>query len=215
MQNTEGVVRSERTSDQTRQRILEAAFMQMYRNGFQGMRLDEVIAATELTKGALYHHFPSKRALGYAVVDELIIPTVEAVWLRPLKNSAEPLQGLINVIEQMPDNEHKPPEMIRYGCPLNNLAQEMSPLDEGFRQRLDYAFRIWQDVIQETLERAQQKEQIRADVNCDEAAMFIMAAMEGCIGLAKNAQSLERLQVCNRGLIQFIRSLQPQIIIEE
>ena len=203
-------MRSERTSDQTRQRILEAAFMQMYRNGFQGMRLDEVIAATELTKGALYHHFPSKRALGYAVVDELIIPTVEAVWLRPLKNSAEPLQGLINVIEQMPDNGHKPPEMIRYGCPLNNLAQEMSPLDEGFRQRLDYAFRIWQDVIQESLERAQQKEHIRADVNCDEAAMFIMAAMEGCIGLAKNAQSLQRLQVCNRGLIQFIRSLQPK-----
>ena len=210
MQNTEAALRSERTPDQTRQHILEAAFMQMYRKGFQGMRLDEVIAATELTKGALYHHFPSKRALGYAVVDELIIPTVEAVWLRPLKNSAEPLQGLINVIEQMPDNEHKPPEMIRYGCPLNNLAQEMSPLDEGFRQRLDYAFRVWQDVIQETLERAQQKEHIRADVNCDEAAMFIMAALEGCIGLAKNAQSMERLHVCNRGLIQFIRSLQSR-----
>jgi AcrR family transcriptional regulator len=184
--------------------------MEMYRNGFQGMRLDEVIAATELTKGALYHHFPNKRALGYAVVDEVIIPTVEAVWLQPLKNSAEPLQGLIDVIEQMPDNEHKPPEMIRYGCPLNNLAQEMSPLDEGFRQRLDYAFRVWQDVIQETLERAQQKKHIRAGVDCDEVATFIMAAMEGCIGLAKNAQSMERLHVCNRGLIQFIRSLQPQ-----
>ena len=210
MENSEVVARAERNPDQTRQRILEAAFMEMYHNGFQGMRLDEVIAATKLNKGALYHHFPNKRALGYAVVDEVIIPTVEAVWLQPLKNSAEPLQGLIDVIEQMPDNEHKPPEMIRYGCPLNNLAQEMSPLDEGFRQRLDYAFRVWQDVIQETLERAQQKKHIRAGVDCDEVATFIMAAMEGCIGLAKNAQSMERLHVCNRGLIQFIRSLQPQ-----
>ena len=210
MGNSEGVTRIQRQPDETRQRILEAAFKAMYRNGFQGMRLDEVIAATELTKGALYHHFPNKRALGYAVVDELIIPTVEAVWLQPLKNSGDPLQGLITVIEQMPDNEHKPADMIRYGCPLNNLAQEMSPLDEGFRQRLDYAFRVWHDVIQETLERAQQKGHIREDVDCDEAATFIMAAMEGCIGLAKNAQSMERLHVCNRGLIQFIRSLQPQ-----
>jgi len=210
MANIEGVARIERNPDQTRQRILRSAFMEMYRNGFQGMRLDEVIAATELTKGALYHHFPNKRALGYAVVDEVIIPTVEAVWLQPLKNSAEPLQGLISVIEQMPDNEHKPPEMIRNGCPLNNLAQEMSPLDEGFRQRLDYAFRVWHDVIQETLERAQQKGHIRANVNCDETATFIMAALEGCIGLAKNAQSMERLRVCNRGLIQYIQSLQPQ-----
>jgi len=210
MENSEAVARSGRNPDRTRQRILQAAFMEMYRSGFQGMRLDEVIAATQLTKGALYHHFPNKRALGYAVVDEMIIPTVEAVWLQPLKTAADPLQGLINVIEQMPDNEHKPPEMNRYGCPLNNLAQEMSPLDEGFRQRLDYAFRVWQDVIQETLERAQQKGHIRDDVNCDEAAMFIMAALEGCIGLAKNAQSMERLHVCNRGLIQFIRSLQPR-----
>jgi len=210
MENSEAVARSGRNPDRTRQRILQAAFMEMYRSGFQGMRLDDVIAATQLTKGALYHHFPNKRALGYAVVDEMIIPTVEAVWLQPLKTAADPLQGLINVIEQMPDNEHKPPEMNRYGCPLNNLAQEMSPLDEGFRQRLDYAFRVWQDVIQETLERAQQKGHIRDDVNCDEAAMFIMAALEGCIGLAKNAQSMERLHVCNRGLIQFIRSLQPR-----
>ena len=210
MENIEAVAPGGRNPDQTRQRILTAAFMEMYRNGFQGMRLDEVIAATRLTKGALYHHFPNKRALGYAVVDELIIPTVEAVWLQPLKNSADPLPGLINVIEQMPENEHKPPEMIRYGCPLNNLAQEMSPLDEGFRQRLDYAFRGWHDVIQETLERAQQKGHIRGDVNCDETATFIMAALEGCIGIAKNAQSMERLHVCNRGLIQFIRSLQSQ-----
>ena len=89
-------------------------------------------------------------------------------------------------------------------------AEEMSPLDEGFRQRLDYAFRVWQDVIEETLERAQQKGHIRGDVNCDETATFIIAALEGCIGIAKNAQSMERLHVCNRGLIQFIRSLQPQ-----
>jgi TetR/AcrR family transcriptional repressor of nem operon len=209
MEHTQGAARIERNPDQTRQRILQAAFAEMYHNGFQGMRLDEVIAATELTKGALYHHFPNKRALGYAVVDELIIPTVEAVWLQPLENSADPLEGLIRVIEQMPENKHKPPDMIRYGCPLNNLAQEMSPLDEGFRQRLDYAFRVWHDVIEETLERARQKGQLGDGIDCDETATFIMAALEGCIGIAKNAQSKERLHSCNRGLIQFIRSLQP------
>jgi len=206
MESAENVTRIERNPDQTRSRILEAAFMEMYRNGFQGMRLDEVLKATDLTKGALYHHFPSKKALGYAVVDEVIIPTMEAVWLQPLKSASDPLAGLMAVIKQMPDS--KPfPEMIEYGCPLNNLAQEMSPLDEGFRQRLDYAFCVWHDVTQEALERAQLQGTIRDDVNCDETATFIMAALEGCIGIAKNAQSVERLHVCNRGLIQFIESL--------
>ncbi|MGD8672019.1 MAG: TetR family transcriptional regulator C-terminal domain-containing protein, partial [Thiogranum sp.] len=202
----DNVTRIERNPDLTRQRILDAAFMEIYRNGFQGMRLDDVLVVTGLTKGALYHHFPNKRALGYAVVDEVILPTIEAMWLQPVKNAADPLQGLITVIEQLPDN--KPPEVIQYGCPVNNLAQEMSPLDEGFRQRLDYIFRLWHDVTEQALERARQQGRIRDDVNCDETATFILAAVEGCIGIAKNAQSKERLRSCNRGLVGYLRSLQ-------
>lgn len=205
MQHAENTARTPRNPDQTRQRILEAAFMEIYRNGFQGMRLDEVLAATSLTKGALYHHFPNKQALGYAVVDEVILPTVQAMWIQPLRGADDPLQAVIDVIEQMPDN--KPPEMIQYGCPLNNLAQEMSPLDEGFRQRIDHVFGEWHGATRMALEKAQQQGQIREDCDCEEIATFVMAALEGCIGLAKSAQSKDRLKVCNRGLIQFVLSL--------
>jgi len=86
----------------------------------------------------------------------------------------------------------------------------MSPLDEGFRQRLDKVFRAWHGAIREALEKAQQQGLIRADCHCDEIAMFVMAALEGCIGLAKSAQSKERLITCNRGLIQFLMSLKVQ-----
>ncbi len=206
MNSKDNISRIERNPDMTRQRILEAAFLEVYRNGFQGMRLDEVLTATGLTKGALYHHFPNKRALGYAVVDEIILPTVEGMWLQPLKNAVDPLQGLKTVIEQLP--EMKPPEMLRYGCPLNNLAQEMSPLDEGFRQRIDYIFRVWHDVIEQALERARQQGRIREDIDCNQTATFILAAVEGCIGIAKNAQSNTRLIACNRGLIDYLHSLE-------
>ena len=205
MENSENIARIERNPDATRKRILEAAFMEMYRKGFQGMRLDDVLKVTDLTKGALYHHFPNKRALGYAVVDEVILPIMDQMWLEPLKKANDPMQGLMDVIESLP--EVKPPEMIEYGCPLNNLAQEMSPLDEGFRQRLDYVFRLWHDVTEEALERAKHQGLIREEVDCDETATFIMAALEGCIGIAKNAQSIERLCACTRGLTGYIQSL--------
>lgn len=205
MENRGNIARIERNPEATRKRILEAAFMEIYRKGFQGMRLDDVLNKTELTKGALYHHFPNKRALGYAVVDEVILPIMDEMWLEPLKKASDPMQGLIDVVEQLP--EMKPPEVIEYGCPLNNLAQEMSPLDEGFRQRLDYVFRLWHDVTQEALERAMHQGKIRESVNCDETATFIMAALEGCIGIAKNAQSIERLRACNRGLVDYLQSL--------
>ena len=205
MENSDNVARIERNPEATRKRILEAAFMEIYRKGFQGMRLDDVLSTTELTKGALYHHFPNKRALGYAVVDEVILPIMDGMWLEPLKKAQDPMQGLIDVVEQLP--EMKPPEIIEYGCPLNNLAQEMSPLDEGFRQRLDYVFRLWHDVTEEALERAKHQGKIRESIDCDETATFIMAALEGCIGIAKNAQSIERLRACNRGLVDYLHSL--------
>lgn len=206
MESAQGTVRSERNPDQTRRRILEAAFIEMYRNGFQGMRLDEVTAASELTKGALYHHFPNKQALGYAVVEEVIRPMMESIWVQPLQQATDPLQGLLDVIEHMP--EAKPSEMmLQYGCPLNNLAQEMSPLDEGFRRRLDQVFNIWHQVISDALLAARNKGIIRADIDCEDTATFVMAALEGCIGIAKNAQSVDRLMACNRGLMQYLLSL--------
>jgi AcrR family transcriptional regulator len=170
------------------------------------MRLDEVTAASELTKGALYHHFPNKQALGYAVVVEVIRPMMESIWVQPLQQASDPLQGLLDVIEHMP--EAKPSEMmLQYGCPLNNLAQEMSPLDEGFRRRLDQVFNIWHQVISDALQAARDKGIIRAGIDCDETATFVMAALEGCIGIAKNAQSVDRLMACNRGLMQYLVSL--------
>ena len=59
-----------RNPDVTREKLLQAAFQEIYRSGFQAASLDNIIASAGVTKGALYHHFPSKKALGYAVVDE-------------------------------------------------------------------------------------------------------------------------------------------------
>ena len=54
----------------TRGRILQAAFVEFYVNGFQGGGINNIIEKAASTKGALFHHFPDKQALGYAVVDE-------------------------------------------------------------------------------------------------------------------------------------------------
>jgi len=43
----------------------------MYLSGFRSADLNAILAAAGVTKGALYHHFDSKEALGYAVVAEV------------------------------------------------------------------------------------------------------------------------------------------------
>lgn len=202
---TENIQRSERKPDRTRRQILEAAFQEIYRHGYQGMRLDVVIAAAGLTKGALYHHFPNKQALGYAVVDEIIRGFVRQFWLEPLAESTDPLGTVIGFVHNL--GSVLGGQIVTLGCPMNNLAQEMSPLDEGFRMRLDTVYQEWRGGIQSALERAQQAGTLRADVDCSHAATFVLAALSGCIGVAKNAQSREQLDICGAGLADYLRSL--------
>ncbi len=205
MSSSDPTARAERNSDRTRRSILDAAFQAIYRNGFQGMRLDDVVATTGLTKGALYHHFPNKQALGYAVVDEIIRDIIHQAWLKPLASDANPLAVIIHFIGHM--ETLMGPDIVTLGCPMNNLAQEMSPLDEGFRIRLDKLYQEWRGSIQTALERTQQAGKIRADVDCNKIATFVLAALSGCVGAAKNAQSSDQLQICGAGLIDYLESL--------
>jgi AcrR family transcriptional regulator len=61
-----------RNPERTRQRLLQAAFREIYRYGFQSAGIDTILAATNVTKGALYYHFDSKETLGYAIIEEIV-----------------------------------------------------------------------------------------------------------------------------------------------
>src|SRR4026207_753852 len=58
-----------RNSQQTRQRILDAAYALFRRKGYTRVSMDEIAAATAVTKRTLYYHFESKDALLAAVLE--------------------------------------------------------------------------------------------------------------------------------------------------
>jgi AcrR family transcriptional regulator len=58
-----------RSGEQTRRRILDAAYRLFRRKGFTRVSMDDIAAATAVTKRTLYHHFTSKDALLGAVLD--------------------------------------------------------------------------------------------------------------------------------------------------
>jgi TetR/AcrR family transcriptional repressor of nem operon len=84
----------------------------------------------------LYYQFDNKEALGYAVVDEIVASLTREEWVRPLQNAKNPLDTLIRIVQ----STSLKPEDLQRGCPLNNLSQEMSPLDARFRERTAFEF---------------------------------------------------------------------------
>ena len=194
-------------SEETRKQLLEAAFDEIHRVGFQAASLHRILRRAGLTKGALYHHFPSKLALGYAVVDELLTPYLERRWLEPLRSAEDPVAQMRELLVDSAQNMKH--EDVALGCPLNNLAQEMAPVDEGFRTRIQALFDAWRRGINSALESGQGTGQVRDDIDPAQAAGVILACIEGCIGLAKTAQSKELLMECGAGLLAYLESLRP------
>ena len=129
-----GMARPRKKSLSTRRLLIEVAYRAIHRDGFQATGLTAILAETGLTKGALYHHFSSKMELGYAVVEGPLRDYVNDWWLDPLEGKDDPLQALASVIGSRLKKDV--PELLVLGCPLNNLAQEMAPVDEGFRIRI-------------------------------------------------------------------------------
>jgi TetR/AcrR family transcriptional regulator, transcriptional repressor for nem operon len=192
-----------RDPERTRERLLQAAFREVLRSGFQGAGIDTILAATNVTKGALYHHFDSKEALGYAIVDEIVAKLVRDGWLHPLLSDGQPIDILIGIVRRIPDR----PQDVRVGCPLLNLAQEMSPLDEQFRKRLERLFLAWQEGVAALLRKGQAQGKVRRDLNPDEAASFLVAMVEGYVSLAKNAQDAKVWEVGKRNIAGWLKSL--------
>jgi len=192
-----------RDPEGTRERLLQAGFQEVYRSGFQGAGVDSILAATNITKGALYYHFGSKDALGYAIVEEIIAKLVRDRWLRPMLGNGEPIDILIGIVRRTPVR----PEEVRSGCPLLNLAQEMSPLDEQFRKRLERIFQAWREGVATLLRKGQSQGTVRRDLNPDEIASFLIAMVEGYVSLAKNAQDAKVWEVGIRNIVGWLRSL--------
>ncbi len=190
----------------TRGQILQAAYREIHVNGFQAASLNTILAHTGVTKGALYHHFPNKTELGYAVIDEVIAKRIQASFITPLQNAENPIDVLIDLIKHSGDAFTL--RDIQLGCPLGNLAQEMAPIDEGFRLRLNRIYELWHEAIFESVTRAQQAGLIMQQVEPRQLSLMVVATLEGCLSAGMISQDMDQILACGAGLIQYLTLLQ-------
>lgn len=193
-----------RQPDLTRQTLLAAAFEEIHRSGFRAASLDAILETTGVTKGALYHHFGSKAELGYAVVEEVIKPFVEAGW-KPLLQAEDCVSVALSLCKQLAQQRSE--RAIECGCPFNNLINEMSPVDEGFRVRLQQILDDWRAGLIQALKAGQLRDVVRKNVEPAAAAAFIIGSIEGCVGMAKAKQSREFMDAGMRGLMDYLEQL--------
>jgi TetR/AcrR family transcriptional repressor of nem operon len=190
----------------TRRKILQSAFAEFYANGFQGGSLNHIVAVAGTTKGALFHHFDSKQQLGYAVMDDVIGPLLRARWLEPLDDSTDPIGDIQRAFRRYVEADIAVGHWLQ-GCPLNNMAQEMSPLDEGFHQRINRLYDTWRAQYATALERGMQAGTVRPNISPRNVAALIVAAQMGIWGSGKSSRSTEVMRQATDGVCDYLESL--------
>jgi TetR/AcrR family transcriptional regulator, transcriptional repressor for nem operon len=105
-----------------REKILDAAFKLVRTRGFAATTVDDLCAAAGVTKGAFFHHFDSKEAMGVAVAEHWSNVTSALFAGAPYHGLADPLERVLAYIRFRRDILQG--ELAEFTCLVGTMAQE-------------------------------------------------------------------------------------------
>ena len=167
----------------TRELILDAASRLIHVRGFNNTSVDDILRESGVGKGNFYYYFKSKDELGFAILERSVERIREDVVDRYFTPATDPWDQLQSFLD-FPVERARERGCIG-GCPLGNLALELSDIHEEFRQRLNRAFDELRSRIELSLEQARAQGTLRGDADTPRLAHFIIAGIQGAFLLGK------------------------------
>ncbi len=176
-----------------RGRVLDAAAELFQARGYHGATMHEVAAAAGVTGAAMHHHFPSKKALGVAVIRERVAAAVRETWMEPVTSAPTASEGVAAVFADIA-SDLEAAGAVR-GCPLNNLALELSFGDREFSAEIAAVFAEWRGALADKV-RADQAAGRAKGRDPEAFATLVVAAYSGAMAQAKAEQAAGPMRVC-------------------
>ena len=184
-----------------RNAILDAAARVINERGFSHTSVEDLIQATGLSgKSHFYHYFPSKEALGMAVIDRQFERFTERGLVILREPMIEPIDRLSLFIDTLVAVQRD--RDGGSGSPFGNLAGELADAHEGFRRRLDDVFDRWTEQLDALLRDV--GPQLRDGVDTVRLARFIIASLEGGMLMTRVARDVAVMEGIGEDLKRFI-----------
>ncbi len=183
----------------SRSKLIDATFEEVYKNGYSGTSLGDILEKSGVKKGSLYHHFSSKKDLVLAMIREKFLKRVEENWKELSQSSENIIDTLLLILKNKDKN-------FQNGCPLGNVLQECSSLDEDFVKLMDEILNSWGKLFEDALKKAISKNEIQT-VDTKAMSLFLIAVYEGAILMSKRSKSSKEYNECINQLDFFLNSL--------
>jgi TetR/AcrR family transcriptional regulator, transcriptional repressor for nem operon len=180
----------------TRERILEAALDLVFERGLSATTVDAVLATAGVSKGAFFHHFPTKEAMGRALLEhyrEIDSEVLEAHMSRAESTTDDPGGQLIAFIKSFEDAIDQG-LITQPGCLFASYVYEQMPGDADSNESILAAVALWRQRILQKLEQAAEKRPLTLPVDLPSLADMVWVVFEGGFLLARATGDHSRLR---------------------
>lgn len=170
-----------------RQRILDAAHALVLAHGFSATTVDAVLAAAGASKGAFFHHFPSKRALGTALVERYAAAdraVLEQAMAAAEQRADDPADQLVEFVREF-EVAAGATMFEQPGCLFVSFVYEQVPDLDEVQPLIVEAIEHWRQRIAGKLAAAQAAGRVAPDVDIDSLADHVFTTFEGAFILAR------------------------------
>lgn len=179
-------------ADRTRQFIIEKTAALFNTKGFEGTSLQDLTAATGLTKGALYGNFNSKDEIAEAAF-RYSIRKVKKMIAAKADAADTYKKSLIALVDFFASYVSKPP--IPGGCPLMNTAIEADDFRTSMRRVVTQELLSTIDYISELLTKGVEAGEFKNSIDCKKLAYTFFCSIEGALMFSRVERSSEPMDI--------------------
>jgi len=185
--------------ENTRQKLIDATYEEVYSHGYQGAALADILANAGVHKGSMYHYFANKKEMALAAIEEKISNRFFERYGKIIALENGYLEEFFKGLRDISQRD------FRRGCPIANIVQEMSNIDEDFNTSMKSIYAQFRLNIKMIFDRAIEAGELKV---CDTAklALFTTAALEGAILAVKASGDPKDYLDCVECLIGYIES---------
>jgi len=194
--------------NKTRETLINTGALLIHRQGYNNTGLKEILEAAGVPKGSFYFYFKSKEDFGLQLIDHYR-DMLEGIFRHNADNkSLDPLERLDSFLNRIETIAEK--TAFTLGCPIGNMVQELSAINENFRQKLLEAYNGMIGMIAGLLEEAREGGRVSSDTDCRELARFLFNSYQGALLHMKAEKSTAPLEVMRKFFRRYIELNQKQ-----
>jgi TetR/AcrR family transcriptional regulator, transcriptional repressor for nem operon len=167
---------------ETRERIVRTAFQLFHEQGFTATGVATIVREAGVNPGSLYHFFESKDELLLAVLEFALVYLGPAVMEPVEASTSDPVARVFALMQRYRDGMQR--EHCRMGCPMGNMALEISDGNPKARALVHKNFENWASRVASWFGN---DPRLPADVDRQRLARFVLTVMEGGLMQARAA----------------------------